>query len=107
MSGSQADGLQVTTADLVAHAASVDDVADRMGLGRSAAAGVRLGRDAYGQLCQLIPALLDPIQSSGVDALAASVDALRETAEALRLTAGDYRTVDTGVSGRFDGILAP
>jgi hypothetical protein len=101
------ESIGVTAAHLTSHADAVDDVADQMRQGRSAAGQVRLGREAYGQLCQLIPALLDPIQESAVDALAASVDALEEMAEALRSTATGYRGTDTAAEQRLRGAYRP
>jgi hypothetical protein len=95
------DGFDVTPAALTTHAGSVDGVADRVDQGRSAGAQVTLGRDAYGQLCQFVPALIDPLQQVGVDAFAAVVDALRESADALRMAAGAYGQVDDVAARNF------
>ena len=95
------DGFDVTASALTAHAGTVDQVSDTVDQARSAGAQVGLGRDAYGQLCQFVPALIDPLQEAGVDALAAAVDALRETADALRAAAGSYGRVDEVAAGKF------
>jgi uncharacterized protein YukE len=95
------DGFDVTSAALTAHAGSVDGVADQVDQGRAAGAQVTLGRDACGQLCQFVPALIDPLQQAGVEAFAAAVDALRESADALRSAAGAYGPVDEMAAQNF------
>lgn len=97
------DGFNVAADALRTHAGSVDIVADQVATARAAGAQVKLGHDAYGKLptCQMIAALLDPIQGYGVDALAAAVDALQSSADALRATASGYDTTDAAVQDTF------
>jgi uncharacterized protein YukE len=97
------DGFNVVADALRAHAGSVDTVADQVATAKAAGAQVKLGHDAYGKLpiCQMIAALLDPIQGYGVDALAAAVDALQSSADALREAATGYDTTDGAVQDTF------
>jgi hypothetical protein len=95
------DSFDVTASALASHAGSVDGVADQVDRCRSAGGQVALGRDAYGQLCQFVPALIDPLQQIGVEAFASAVDALRESADALRAAAGSYGRVDEAAAARF------
>ena len=95
------DGFDVTASALSGHAGSVDQVSDAIDQARSAGAQVELGREAYGQLCQFVPTLIDPLQQAGVAALAAAVDALRESADALRTAAGSYGRVDDVAAQNF------
>lgn len=97
------ENLDVVPAELRTHAGSVDGVASAVDEARAAGTTVKLGRDAYGKLCQLIPALLDPIQQMGIDALAEAVTALQSTADRLRTAAGDYTGTDDAAAGRFTG----
>ena len=98
-----AAGFQAQADAIVRHAATVDDVAARVGDGRGAAGAVSLGRDAYGKLCSLIPALLDPIQASVIDALGEATDALQGAADDLRATARDYTGADRRTADDFHG----
>ncbi len=93
--------VEVTASALIGHAAAVDRVADAVDQRRAAGAHVQLGREAYGQLCQMVPMLLDPIQQIGVDALAGAVDALRESADTLRTAAREYDRADGAAAQRF------
>jgi hypothetical protein len=103
VAGMAGDGFNVVTDALRTHAGSVDTVADQVATAKAAGAQVRMGHDAYGKLptCQMIAALLDPIQGYGVDALGAAVDALQGSAGALRAAASGYDGTDTGVEGTF------
>jgi hypothetical protein len=79
------------------HAGTVDGVSDAVGLARSAVHAVTLDTQAYGQLCQFLPAVLSPVFGLGVDALMGAVESLRETAAALRAAAtGTDRTDANG-----------
>jgi uncharacterized protein YukE len=99
------DGFDVVADALRTHAGSVDDVADRVATAKAAGAQVKMGHDAYGKLptCQMIAALLDPIQGYGVDALGGAVEALRSSADALRAAASGYDTTDAAVQDTFHG----
>ncbi|NJC83982.1 type VII secretion target [Planosporangium mesophilum] len=78
------------------HAGSVDQVSEAVETARSAVREVTMDTQAYGLLCQFLPALLSPVFELGAEALHSSVDALRETAADLRTAA--VNTVGTDVS---------
>jgi hypothetical protein len=83
-------GLHVDTEALTAHAASVEAAATAVRQAGAAAERVRLGFQAYGKLCQVVPASIDPVQRSAVSAARVSADALRSAADLLRQTASRY-----------------
>jgi hypothetical protein len=96
-------GFQAQADAIVRHAATVDEVASRVAEGRGAAGAVELGPEAYGKLCSLIPALLDPVQTAVIDALGEATDALQSAADDLRATARDYTGTDTRAADDFHG----
>lgn len=98
-----AAGFQAQADAIVRHAATVDEVAAQVAEGRGAASAVSLGRDAYGKLCSLIPVLLDPIQTSVIDALGEATDTLQSAADDLRATARDYTGADLRTADDFHG----
>ncbi|WP_320064387.1 type VII secretion target [Micromonospora sp. RTGN7] len=88
------EGIQVDPADLNRHAARLDRSAGNLDTAGQAGQRVRLGAEAYGQLCAVMPLLLDGLQQTlvhGVDAAAGSV---RDTAGRLRTGAERYRASD-------------
>lgn len=96
-------GFAVQAQALNTHAGTIEQVADAVRQGRSAAASVQMGREAYGRLCQLIPSLLDPVQDAAVSTLADAVEALHRSADDLRTIAGRYTTGDERVADLFGG----
>ncbi|GII22659.1 type VII secretion target [Planosporangium mesophilum] len=97
MVGSGDGGLVRFPAEVVQHHAGVvEQVSEAVETARSAVREVTMDTQAYGVLCQFLPALLTPVFDLGVDALHSSVDALRETAAKLRTAAEN--TVGTDVS---------
>lgn len=76
------------------HAASVREISDKMLEARAAAGHVAMNPQAYGQLCQFLPAVLDTVFDAAVAAMTGSVEALHETATSLRLVALTAERVD-------------
>ena len=95
-----ADVLRMPVAAVAGHAGSVDQAADGMELGRSAAAQVQLGGEAYGKICAFLPGLIEPLGETAVSALAEAASSLRETAANLRTSAGDAAATDQGAAHR-------
>jgi hypothetical protein len=93
-------GVTVPAEALARHAKSVDDLASRVDQARSAGAGVTVGRDAYGQLCQFVPELVDPAQQAVVRTLRDAVDTLLDAADRLRDAGGGYHGTDGTSAGR-------
>ncbi|MEU5909421.1 type VII secretion target [Micromonospora sp. NPDC047527] len=105
------DGIQVDPADLTAHAARLDRCAGSLDTAQRAGQHVRLGTDAYGQLCAMMPMLLDGLQRTLVDGIGAAAGSVRDTAGSVRDTAGKlrtsadgYRRSDTHAKQLLDGV---
>lgn len=86
----------VRPGDLVAHAGRVETIAGQVGAAARAGAATRVGDDAYGQLCVMVPALLNVVRDTLVDGIDAAAESLRDTGSRLRATAADYRAADAG-----------
>jgi hypothetical protein len=98
------DGIQVDPDDLTAHAARLDRCAGSLDTAQQAGQHVRLGTDAYGQLCALMPALLDGLQRTLIDGIGAAAGSVRDTAGKLRTTADRYRHSDAHAKRLLDGV---
>ncbi|MFI2712213.1 type VII secretion target [Micromonospora sp. NPDC018662] len=96
--------LQVDPDDLTAHAAHLDRCADSMDTARQAGQHVRLGADAYGQLCAIMPALLDGLQRTLVDGVGAAATSVRDTAGKVRTSAERYRASDAHAARMLDQV---
>ncbi|PWU43340.1 ESX-1 secretion-associated protein [Micromonospora globispora] len=88
------EGIQVSPADLTAHAGHLDAIADAVTVARQAGQSVRLGADAYGQLCVMMPLLLDQVQRILVDGVDTAAHSVGDTADRLRAVAGRYQDAD-------------
>jgi hypothetical protein len=88
------EGIQVVPADLAAHAGHLDGVSDALAVARQAGASVCLGTDAYGQLCGLMPVLLDQVQRVLVDGVDAAARSVGDSADRLRTVAARYQEAD-------------
>ncbi|WP_246002419.1 type VII secretion target [Allorhizocola rhizosphaerae] len=88
------DGMAVVAADLVSQARRVSVAADEIGTARQAGDRVRLNGDAYGQLCAVVPLLIDGLQQLLADALNVAETSLRDTDERLRQAARSHEDAD-------------
>ncbi|SCF06883.1 Excreted virulence factor EspC, type VII ESX diderm [Micromonospora coriariae] len=88
------DGIQVDPDGLTAHAARLDRNADSLDTARQAGQHVRLSTEAYGQLCAIMPVLLDGLQRTLVDGIGTAAGSVRDTAGKLRTSAAHYRASD-------------
>ena len=91
-------GYEVLTAALAGHAGNVGSLCERLDQAVDAAREVSLPTDAYGVFCQLLPALLNPLQHSGVGALESTAQRLSTTADSIKGTARDYAATDDGAT---------
>ncbi|WP_327040931.1 ESX-1 secretion-associated protein [Micromonospora ureilytica] len=91
---SNGDGFQVDPDDLSTHAAHIERNADGLDTARQAGQHVQLSADAYGQLCAIMPLLLDGLQRTLVDGIADAAGSVRDTSEKLRANADRYRASD-------------
>jgi hypothetical protein len=95
------DHFQVKSADLVVHAGHVDSAGDALAAARSAGDAVRMGVAAYGQLCPIVPALLDGLQARLINGIRSAEDAAGDTADALRSVAASYDSADDNAVDRL------
>jgi hypothetical protein len=93
--------LQFPPAEVRRHAGSVDGIADAMRTARGAVHEVTMDTQAYGQLCQFLPAILSPIFSLATGALNDAEDSLRETAHKLRSTVTETTATDETAGRRI------
>lgn len=103
--------VQFPIAVVQKHAGTVDNVASAMDMAKGAIHEVTMSTEAYGQLCQFLPAILSPIFMIANSALAESVTSLEETAQKLRTAATSTQTTDlareqatTAITTRHPGI---
>ncbi|MGW4502743.1 type VII secretion target [Micromonospora sp. NPDC004336] len=88
------EGIQVEPDGLTRHAARLDRRADNLDTARQAGQHVRLGTGAYGQLCAIVPVLLDGLQQTLVHGIDTAAGSVRDTADRLRTGADRYRAAD-------------
>ncbi|MET7471639.1 type VII secretion target [Micromonospora sp. NPDC005686] len=98
------DGLQVNPDDLTAHAARLGRRAESIDTARQAGQHVRLSADAYGQLCAIMPVLLDGLQRSLTDGIGTAAASVRDTAGKLRSSAERYRASDSRAAHLLDRV---
>jgi len=92
--GAEGELIQFPVALVQQHAGTVDRVSDAVELARSAVHEVAMDSQAYGQLCQFLPAMLSPVFGLAVNALHGTVDSLHETATNLRTAAANTESTD-------------
>jgi hypothetical protein len=100
MSGGH-DQFQVDSAALMAHAGEGDRIGDGLTTAAEAGQAVQTGNDAYGQLCQFVPALLNGLRQKIVDGLATASDSAHDTADSLRSVAAAYDAADSSAADRL------
>lgn len=95
------DGVAVTPEALVAHARTLDTVGGTVQAGIGAANHVRLGSEAYGQLCRALPAMLTPLHDLVDQTLREARSSMDEAAHAVRSAARDYQRSDLTAARRL------
>ena len=95
MSGDRA-AIQLPIESVQQHAVSVDRLSAVMDTARQAASAVTMDSQAYGQLCQFLPGILNGVFDLAVDAMRDSAEVLRHTATTLNT--GATVTSDTSVA---------
>lgn len=99
--------IEFPAASVLRHAAAVSEASDQMAQARSAVREVAMDSQAYGQLCQFLPALLSPVFGGAVDVLNQAVDALDESATKLRSTAAAMEAADSDSARRVNDASGP
>jgi len=100
-------GVQFPAAAIWRHIAAVDDTSERMTQARAAVREVTMDSQAYGQLCQFLPALLSPLFDNAADVMSGAAEALGETALKLRTTATAMQAADAGSASRVENAARP
>jgi hypothetical protein len=83
-------------------------MAGEVGTAKGAGEAVRVGSEAYGQLCQIVPALLNELQDLLLDGIGAAQESLHDTGDRLRTAAQGYQGTDRQrevVNQRLRGAL--
>ncbi|MFI1997045.1 type VII secretion target [Actinoplanes sp. NPDC020271] len=80
---------------ILQHADLVGGASDEIAQIRAAVGEVSVSSEAYGQLCQFLPALLTPLFGSAVGVLNDATETLSETAMNLRTAAIRLTATDT------------
>jgi len=93
--------FQVDSASLGAHASTVDHISDGLTAAAEAGQAVQTDTGAYGQLCQLVPAVLNQLQQAMVDGMVTAAASAHETTDALRSVAAAYDSADNASADRL------
>lgn len=93
--------LEVNSSSLVAHAGTTDSIGDELATAAGAGQTARTGNDAYGQLCQFVPAMLNGLQQHIIDGVNTAAQSVHETADALRSVAASYDAADGNAADRI------
>jgi hypothetical protein len=93
--------FQVDPGALISQAGETDRIGDGLTTASQAGEVVRTDVDAYGQLCQIVPALLNGLQEDMVDGMATAAQSLHDTAASLRAVAADYDATDSDAAARL------
>jgi len=86
--------FDVTPEDLVAHAANIDALAERIGPIMDAMSSVTESTEAYGIICQFLPPVLAGRQAEQKELVAMAQENLEMLAQAVRSTAEAYEAAD-------------
>ncbi|WP_250001535.1 type VII secretion target [Actinoplanes sp. M2I2] len=89
------------------HVGAVDEASDEMSRARAAAGEVAMDSQAYGQLCQFLPALLSPLFGSATGVMNDAMDALGETSSKLRATATGMNATDAASARQVNSAATP
>ena len=80
------------------HAVSVEQVSAELTTAHQAANQVYLDTAAFGQLCQFVPGLFDPVLRSAVESITEAASMLTGTSGNLRLAANRAEATDLSVA---------
>jgi hypothetical protein len=98
------DRFGVRHAELITHAGHVEDIAEKTKTAAGAGSAVRAGGDAYGQLCMMVPVMLNALQDVLIDGINAAAESLHDAGARLRATATEYEATDQRRATTFKTI---
>jgi hypothetical protein len=88
------DDLTVLPDAVVVHGGHVNAVADQVAVAGQAGHVVRVDQDAYGQLCTIVPLMVNTLQDLVLDAIDTAAGSLHDTADRLSTVAAGYQETD-------------
>jgi hypothetical protein len=88
------DDLTVLPDAVFIHGRHVNAVADQIAVAGQAGHAVRAGQDAYGQLCTIVPLMVNALQDLVLEAIDAAAGSLRDTTDRLAAAATGYQETD-------------
>ncbi|GGM98050.1 ESX-1 secretion-associated protein [Actinoplanes hulinensis] len=94
------DAVSVTPADLISHAGHIGVIADVLGDVGQASEAVRLGAQAYGELCALVPGMLNGLHDALADGIRVAEESLLGSAARVRATGERYAAADVAAARR-------
>lgn len=97
-------GFEVRTSELRAHADKIDRLASRLGEALFAARHVSMQDSAYGKICSFIPPLMNDVERTAYEALAAGQNGVTEIATNIRHTADEYDARDDDAAVTFGSL---
>ncbi|MFC7533858.1 type VII secretion target [Actinoplanes sp. GCM10030250] len=98
-----ADHVQLPVQTVTDHVSTVGAAADSVRQARAAVAQVSMDSQAYGQLCQFLPAVLGVVFEAAVVAMNGSAEALQETALNLRSAVDTFQLTDESAARHIGG----
>jgi len=98
------EDLRVNAEHLRTHGAQLDRIGDRVEKARSAGDAVRLGADAYGQFCAVVPAIIGALQSVLNDVLVDARNSLFGSANQIRASAQLYEEAEAEQQQRIERL---
>jgi hypothetical protein len=98
------DQMAVRHTELITHAGHVEQIADQVTTAAQAGEATRAGSDAYGQLCVMVPVMLNALQDILVGGIKSAAEALHDTGARLRTTATEYESTDERRADAFRSI---
>jgi uncharacterized protein YukE len=98
------DQFDVTPEDLVAHAANIEGLAERIGPIVDAMSSVTESTDAYGIICQFLPPVLSSRQEEQKELSEMARENLTMLAQAVRESAEAYEAADEETAEEHRGL---
>jgi hypothetical protein len=99
-----ADGLKVNVEQLSAHGNSLEQIASHVTSAKNAGDSVRLGPNAYGEFCTLVPMIIGALQGVVTEGLSDAVQSLHDARDQIRATGKMYEEAEEEQRQRFERI---
>jgi len=98
------EGYQVNAERLDSHVVHLEQIAGDIGTARSAATAVRLDVQAYGQMCLVVPIMINVLGGIVGDGLEDAVQSLRHNADQMKVMASRYREAEEQTQQRLERL---